>query len=1304
MLSRRRVGVAPTTSATVEERLAVFAPHHLPALLTGLDVDDVAEMGPEDFVLLERPARQKVKSIQAILILCLNIGSDPPDYPRIEPCARLECWTDPHVAQMAYFAAEGASESIAETLEQQYRSQLRETNFKRAVEVHLDEAKQMMMATRRKADKGKVLLHYNGHGMPCATSIGEIWLFDKNRTHYVPLNIAEIAQLLDSPTLYVLDCNSAGSVLEYWCAERLHETRPHDMLICACSAGCFLPLNPQLPADVLTSCLTTPLQMALEWYVSYSHRKHLLPHVTADMVRRIPGDLTDRNSPLGELSWILVAVTDTVAWCTSPPPQFYQLFRQDTMTKALFRNFLLADRLLREVGCVPVSYPPISEDAHLHHAWDLWDYTLENVICQLPDLLTPELTVNPNYTYQSSSFFMDQLMAFEVWVESGDLSAQPEELPSVLLALTQISYRVPALTLLVKYLDSGAIAGKRAILCGVLPYASKLLIQTPEVFLIVSVLWMQVVRADMAQGTSELHKSQLDKYFIRLLQLDEESTKVEPVEDGRTVASYVSGSANLRTNGSATLPADANANGSGGGNTPTAETHYYLMKEVDLHRCKAMACYVLCQLLKRGGEYQCVACWNSQLFNAAFSCLSSPNAEVRSWSCLVLAQLFLGLRHAKSFASQECTTRLDLFTRLLQDKSPIVRSSCVTLLASLVGFRVDKLPVEQQIRRVQMEKSLLIRLRNFIFDASMSVREELIFFACQVLFHYEGVESSLRSATASGNRFMEYIQYVGRNSPEWAVDEPGVHIKSELSASRPTVNSRFDHAVVFTFGFLPRDDPAPPPTELDLAAIDPGVLVVLEGMVHDASVMLFTLYQTCDTGKVAAALNALANRSPPQTHRFANEALRSMSRVVSTDSSYFTSEADRARSTRNADSMRQLVLDMQDRKLEPSLLPSHKTRGLCTDIGVAAAEGGGGGAAVSTTTRHQVLPSLLPGDQVICAALRALEPAVIVATKNQRIYHTSYETYSAQAQVHSFSVRLAAPLHDVLVINDLSEQAGLLLVNKRGGFSLVKDCWEETQGVPTEVATFSACPPKQTLDIKSVYRSYNANLFYGGSIGSSGGTEIHLLSLDEEQVIQRLEVSGDPVLTSLAAHTTGRAVFAGCSDGVVRYYDDRQKQGFLGAVGMLRRKQNASMSSFSSTPPTSSSSLDAIVGAGPVEAGSAALTIATASRSAVRLYDSRKISEPTLEVDVATLCGGHGGWSHVTRSTFITAFATGVHTGLLGALLSDGSYIALNVRGRPLLSKTISVSNAQGALLPGSCVVHPLRPLMTVGGEIMLMQ
>lgn len=45
--------------------------------------------------------KEKLKTTAVALVLCLNIGVDPPDVIKISPCARLECWVDPLSMQPA---------------------------------------------------------------------------------------------------------------------------------------------------------------------------------------------------------------------------------------------------------------------------------------------------------------------------------------------------------------------------------------------------------------------------------------------------------------------------------------------------------------------------------------------------------------------------------------------------------------------------------------------------------------------------------------------------------------------------------------------------------------------------------------------------------------------------------------------------------------------------------------------------------------------------------------------------------------------------------------------------------------------------------------------------------------------------------------------------------------------------------------------------------------------------------------------------------------------------------------------------
>ena len=85
------------------------------------------------------------------------------------------------------------------------------------------------------------------------------------------------------------------------------------------------------------------------------------------MSEEIPGKETDRKTPRGELNWIFTAITDSIAWNTLPRALFQQLFRQDLLVASLFRNFLLADRVLRSLGCTPQSLPRLPPAVRSSH-------------------------------------------------------------------------------------------------------------------------------------------------------------------------------------------------------------------------------------------------------------------------------------------------------------------------------------------------------------------------------------------------------------------------------------------------------------------------------------------------------------------------------------------------------------------------------------------------------------------------------------------------------------------------------------------------------------------------------------------------------------------------------------------------------------------------------------------------------------------------------------------------------------------------------------------------------------------------
>lgn len=156
----------------------------------------------------------------------------------------------------------------------------------------------------------------------------------------------------------------------------------------ACQTDQILPTNPELPADLFTACLTTPIKVAILWYILQNNLTDKLP---LDIIDKIPGQLSDRRTLLGELNWILTAITDTIAWNTLPRELFQTLFRQDLLVASLFRNFLLADRVMRSYHCTPVSSPELPSTAD-NPMWQAWDSVLDAV---LPRLDGSSVSVQP---------------------------------------------------------------------------------------------------------------------------------------------------------------------------------------------------------------------------------------------------------------------------------------------------------------------------------------------------------------------------------------------------------------------------------------------------------------------------------------------------------------------------------------------------------------------------------------------------------------------------------------------------------------------------------------------------------------------------------------------------------------------------------------------------------------------------------------------------------------------------------------------------------------------------------------------
>ncbi|PSK34930.1 WD repeat-containing protein mip1 [Elsinoe australis] len=485
----------------------------------------------DEYVPEEWRMRDRLKTVGALLAVCLNIGVDPPDVIKTDPCARMECWIDPIVDVPQGHGTGGVTNAIGKALQSQFENMSMRTRYKLVMDPSVDDMKKFCTTLRRTSRDERVLFHYNGHGVPRPTPAGEIWVFNRHFTQYIPISLYDLQSWLGAPGLYLYDCSAAGLIIKnFQLMAQKHETEQQEarrndpslpfvnyndsIHLAACREKEMLPTNPDLPADLFSSCLTTPIDMAIRFFIL---NNPLPGGPTLEEGRGIPGKISERRTPLGELNWIFTAITDTIAWNSLPKPLFKKLFRQDLMVAALFRNFLLAQRVMRRYHCHPQSFPEVP-DTHDNPLWCSWDFAVEMILKQLPSLNAQAREGITDLTYVHSDFFADQLSAFEVYLTQGALEQKmPEQLPIVLQVLLSQVHRLRALVLLSKFLDLGPWAVNLALSIGIFPYVLKLLqSQAQELKSVMVFIWARILAIDQTCQT-DLLKDNGYQYFVNLV-------------------------------------------------------------------------------------------------------------------------------------------------------------------------------------------------------------------------------------------------------------------------------------------------------------------------------------------------------------------------------------------------------------------------------------------------------------------------------------------------------------------------------------------------------------------------------------------------------------------------------------------------------------------------------------------------------------------------------------------------------------------------------------------------------------------
>ncbi|KAG7194656.1 uncharacterized protein KQ657_004332 [Scheffersomyces spartinae] len=703
--------------------------------------------------------RERQKTVSALLVICLNIGVDPPDVMKTYPCAKFEAWVDPSI----FTDTKKALEAMGKNLQNQYETLSLRTKYKQSLDPCVEDIKRFCNTLRRNAKEERILFHYNGHGVPQPTSSGEIWVFNRGYTQYIPISLYDLQTWLGAPVIFVYDCNSAGNIVhnfKKFVQKRIDDDNDgkHDesaqsptsayldcIQLAACRSNELLPMLPDLPADLFTCCLTCPIDISVRWFIMQSPLRSnyysLLPRNSVGNVI-IPGKLTERKTPLGELNWIFTAITDTIAWTCLSRPIFKRLFRQDLMVAALFRNFLLAKRIMPHLSCNPMSDPPLPESVRYHPMWDSWDLAIDQVLSQLIKNLTPETTTpsskvlvvpptpqlngklsddknkisssNSNASatsttattpiqqqqpgtfsnYQHSTFFEQQLTAFEIWLKHAGPSTKqpPEQLPIVLQVLLSQVHRLRALILLSKFLDLGPWAVYLSLSIGIFPYVLKLL-QSPaqELKPVLIFIWARIMAIDYRNTQQELCKDKGYNYFYFIL---------------NTVS----------------------ANGTPGNGSTTNNIIN------DDH--KAMSAFILTLFIKdfKNGQRLCFSI--EIISNCLKFIQTSENPLLRQWCCLLLSQLWNKYPDGKWVIYKD--GYLNKLLGLVNDPIPEVRTSIILALTNFLNDdEVVAVNVQQQANITadlrkdalkQQDLKLASAILGLIGDGSSMVRKEVVYF------------------------------------------------------------------------------------------------------------------------------------------------------------------------------------------------------------------------------------------------------------------------------------------------------------------------------------------------------------------------------------------------------------------------------------------------------------------------------------------------------------------------------------------------------------------------------------------------
>ena len=102
------------------------------------------EITGDDLEMQTWRMRERMKTVSVALVICLNVGVDPPDVTKTQPCARKECWIDPMSLN-----PQKAVETIGNNLQRQYERWQPRARYRLRLEQYVNSLSAYLVSSSR---------------------------------------------------------------------------------------------------------------------------------------------------------------------------------------------------------------------------------------------------------------------------------------------------------------------------------------------------------------------------------------------------------------------------------------------------------------------------------------------------------------------------------------------------------------------------------------------------------------------------------------------------------------------------------------------------------------------------------------------------------------------------------------------------------------------------------------------------------------------------------------------------------------------------------------------------------------------------------------------------------------------------------------------------------------------------------------------------------------------------------------------------------------------------------------------------